>query len=50
VNRIKPGERPNVIKLLNHKFITGGDNIEKPLSFPEKKRKSILSTHKNPES
>ena len=35
--RINPAERPNVMQLLNHKFING-DTVERPMSLPDEEK------------
>jgi len=40
MNRINPQERPNVIKLLNHKFISGVEIFYKHLEVPHEKSKT----------
>jgi len=41
--RINPKERPNVVKLLRHKFISGIGTITKPIALTDEEKSAIGS-------
>jgi len=54
--KINPSDRPNVMKLLNHKFISGVENFSKQLDLPHEKTRCksqspmLPHTHRNKKS